>query len=103
MRLTKQEKETIINFNEGDDIAYIYTCSKSWINHLEKKLGLRSTTIYSYAREYECPKSWVIKPRKPKKLSQEQRQELSQRLLKKSILSKETPTPQVVSGGGSGI
>ena len=89
MRLSKQEQETIINFNQKEHIAYIYTCSKSWMSHFEKVLGLRPAQIHSYAREYECPKSWIRKPRKPRIMSEEQKQKLSQRLSQKSILSEE--------------
>ena len=100
MRLTKYEQETIINFNQGEHIAYIYTCSKSWIRHMEKVLGLKPTKTYSYAREYECPKSWIRKPRKPRKLSEIQRQKLRERL--QPILSGVTPCTLGESGGEDG-
>ena len=80
MRRTKYEQETIINFNQAEDVAYIYTCSKAWIKHFEKVLKLKPTKVYSYAREYECPKSWIKKPRKPRKMSEEQKRKLAQRL-----------------------
>lgn len=91
MRLTQQEKETIINFNQGEGTAYIYTCSKAWINHMENKLHLKPIRIHSYAREYECPKTWIRKPQKPRKLSKEQKLKLKHRFLQTSILSEETP------------
>ncbi|GAI84042.1 unnamed protein product, partial [marine sediment metagenome] len=47
IRLTKYEQETIINLNEGEDVAYIYTCNKSWITHFEKVLELKPTEIHS--------------------------------------------------------
>ena len=40
--LTSYEEETIIDFNEAEDVAYIFTCEKTWQNHLEGRLGLRS-------------------------------------------------------------
>ena len=86
MRLSRYEQETIINFNQGEDVVYIYTCSKAWVQHLEKRLGLRPTQINYYAREYQCPKSWIRKPQKPRKLSEEQRHKLSQRLHQKPVL-----------------
>ena len=92
MRLSRQEQETIINFNQAEDIAYIYTCSKSWIQHFENRLGLKPTKINYYAREYECPKAWIRKPQKPRKLSEEQKLRLSQRLHQKPVLSKEMPS-----------
>lgn len=99
MRLSKQEQETIINFNQAEDTAYIYTCSKSWMHHMEKVLGLKPTEIHSYARDYECPKAWIRKPRKPRKLSEELKQRLRQGLLQESILSEVTPCAVGESGG----
>ena len=87
MKLTKYEQETIINFNQGEDIAYIYTCSKAWMRHFEKVLKLKPTTKYSYAREYECPKAWIKKPRKPRKLSESHKRKLRQGLSRKPVLS----------------
>lgn len=86
MRLSRYEQETIINFNQGEDVAYIYTCSKVWMQHLEKRLGLKPTQINYYAREYECPKSWIRRPQKPRKLSDEHKRRLSQRLHQKPVL-----------------
>ena len=91
MRLAKYEQETIINFNQVEDIAYIYTCSKSWMRHMEKVLKLKPIKIHSYAREYECPKAWIRKPRKTRQLSESQKKKLSKRLSQKSILSGVTP------------
>ena len=87
MRLSKYEQETIINFNQAEDTAYIYTCSKVWMRHFEKVLNLKSTDVHSYAREYECPKAWIKKPRKPRKLSENHKQKLRQGLSKKPVLS----------------
>jgi hypothetical protein len=91
MRLTKQEKETIINFHQKEDTAYIYTCSKVWMAHMEKKLQLKHTQINPDARTYECPKTWIRKPRKPKKLSDNMKAKLTNRLSVSSILSSKMP------------
>lgn len=89
MRLSRQERETIINLNEAEDIASVYTCSKSWMRYMES-LGLEPTETHgSYAREYECPKAWIKKPRKPRRLSEGQKRKLGQRLSQKSILSQD--------------
>jgi len=94
MRLSREEQETIISFNEAEDMANIYTCSKSWMHYMEKVLSVKPKEIYdSYAREYECPKAWIRKPRKPRQLSKEQKQKLTQRLSQKSILSLDMPYP----------
>ena len=100
MKLTRQEQETIINFNQEEGAAYIYTCSKSWMRHMEKRLGLKPTVVYSYGREYECPKSWIKKPRKPRKLSETQKSRIAERLSKTSILKKEMPSAVGKTGGG---
>mgnify|MGYP000218079202 CR=1 FL=1 len=36
MKLSKEEKETIINFSENDDTANVYSCSKKIWNKCEK-------------------------------------------------------------------
>ena len=100
MRLTKYGQETIIGFNQGEATAYVYTCSKAWMRHMEKTLGLKPTKLYGfYAREYECPKAWIRKPRKPRQLSESHRQMLRERLLQQSVLSSETPCAVGEFGG----
>ena len=89
--LNNYERETIINFNEAEDTAYIYTCSISCMNHMEKVLGVKPRKKYSYAREYECPKTWIKKPRKLRILSEKQRQNLVERMSQISNLSEKTP------------
>ena len=99
IKLAKFEQETIINFNQEEFIAYIYTCSKAWIRHFEKVLGLKPTKTYSYAREYECPKTWIKLPRKPRKLSGAKKQEFLRRIRQTSNLSEKTPYTVGKSGG----
>jgi len=94
-RLTNYEKETIINFNEADNIASIFTCNKSWQKHLEKRLGLKPTLDNGYGgRGYEIPKKRIRPPRAPVKLSAEARAKLSKRMKdmseKRSLRSKTT-------------
>jgi hypothetical protein len=100
MRLIKVERETIIDFNEGEDTASVYTCNKQWMKHMEQKLHLEPFRTYGdYAREYLCPKSWIRKPQKPRQLSQVQRDELSQRLRQQSNLRSKIPSAVGDSGG----
>ncbi|MFC1872853.1 hypothetical protein ACFLYV_03960 [Chloroflexota bacterium] len=99
MYLTKNEQESVINFNQGDDKASIYTCSKPWINHLENTLGLKPSFPNSKGREYELPKSWLRLPRKPRVLSEEQRAKTVERLTLGRILSEKTPCSMEESGG----
>ena len=87
MRLTAQERETIVNFNAEEAIAYIYTCDPKWWRHFQR-LDVKPTTVHKdsagheYAREYEVPKRWVKAPKPPKRvvLTEEQKTALVERL-----------------------
>ena len=39
--LSGYERETIINFNEVEDVASIFTYNRAWQKHLETRLGLK--------------------------------------------------------------
>jgi hypothetical protein len=68
--LTNYERETIINFNEAESTAYIFTYNKKWQTHLESKMGLKPTMKNSSGgREYELNKARIPLPRLPRKLS----------------------------------
>ena len=73
MRLTAVERETIVNFNQAEDIAYIYTCDPKWWRHFDR-LGVKPTQAHKgatgavYARDYEVPKKWVKPPKPPGQL-----------------------------------
>jgi len=87
-RLTKYERETIVNFNEEEEVAYIFTYRKDWQRKLESMGYKPDFENIHKGRGYRVPKSLVIKPpRKNKRLSQKQKENLHQRLGKKSILS----------------
>ena len=74
MSLTAQEQETIILFNAHDAMASIFTYSKTWQQHLEKKLGLKPVMVNSKGgREYEIDKKRIPKPRAPRKITAETR------------------------------
>jgi len=80
-KLADYEKETIINFNEGDPLADIFTYNKAWQRHLEKRLGLKPVMDNGYGgREYEIPKGRIKPPRAPKNLSPEARAKIGKRL-----------------------
>jgi len=89
MALTKAEKETIVNFNEEEEVAYIFTYRKNWQRKLES-MGYKPDFENDYkGKGYTVPKSLVITPpRKPKRLSDTQKQKLHQRLSEKPILRK---------------
>ena len=101
--LRVQERETIINFNEDESTAYIYTHNKAWISYLEKKLGLKPTAKGSHGgRDYELPKKWIYKPHKPKtmKMTDEQKQAATKRLAKaRAVQQQQKPKVQKSRSG----
>ena len=79
--LTGYERETIINFNEAEDTAFIFTYNKAWQKHLEGKLGLKPTIDNGYGgREYVIDKRRIRPPRPPIKLSDKTRAQRVDRL-----------------------
>ena len=81
--LSRDEKETIINFNEAEDIADIFTYNKTWQKHLEKKLGLKPYMDNGYGgKEYKIPKRMIRPPRATKKLSDEVRRKAAETMRK---------------------
>ena len=66
--LSRYERETIITFNEAEEMAYVFTYKKSWQLHMEKRLGLTPVLIDEYGgKEYMVSKSRIRPPiaRKP--------------------------------------
>ena len=64
--LTNYERETIINFNEGEDTASVYTCNKALRRRLEQlaqerpeECRLFKVSHWDQAVEYYIPKAWV--------------------------------------------
>lgn len=93
-RLTSYEKETIINFNKGEDTAYVFTYEKAWQRHIEKKLGITPIKDNGYGgRSYVVPKKSVRPPVAPRKLSAETRAKLTLRAkhMNSLNLSKKSP------------
>lgn len=64
MALSLYEKETIINFNEADGEANIYTASPAMKRRLEKLGEVRET---NGGWELNVPKGWIT-VRPPKKM-----------------------------------
>ena len=83
-RLTRYEQETIINFNAGEQKATVYTKDKAVMRKLDK-LAEEFPEIYKQIgqsgtdKTYSMPKSY-ISYRKPRKLSEEQRESARQRM-----------------------
>lgn len=86
--MTGYEKETVINFNEAEKTASVYTCNKRMIAKLDRLCEKFPEQFRLYrkfsdgAREYIVPKKYVsIKAPRPK-LSDEEKAELVKRLSK---------------------
>lgn len=86
MRLEPFEKETIINFNEEDKMASIYTRMKRVMTHMKNK-GFEPSEVYKegtkiISMSWEIPVSNIALPRKKKKrtLSKEHKEKLSKNL-----------------------
>ncbi len=83
VRLTQEEKETIITFDEAGPLAHIFTYNRVWQKHLEKKLSLKPVMDNGHGgREYEISKKRIKVPRAPKKLSSEARAKAGERMRK---------------------
>ncbi|MFC2017155.1 hypothetical protein ACFLUD_01925 [Chloroflexota bacterium] len=79
-KLSKQEQETIIVYNRADDTANIFTYDKALQRHLENNLGVKPEGDNGFhGRDYILPKSYIPRPRKPKKLTDEARAKLAER------------------------
>ena len=83
MNLTKYEQETIINYNNEEKTASIFTYDKSLIRKLDKRLDEMSDMKLirrgeDFA-EYSLPKKW-IKVAFPRQYSDEQRAEMAERM-----------------------
>ena len=81
--LTKYEQETIINWNNEEKTASIYTYDKSLMRKIENRRSeypeikvLKRSDDFA---EYEIPKRW-IKVSFPRQLTDEQRAEMSARM-----------------------
>lgn len=98
-RLTRYEQETIINFNEAETVAGVYTHNKGlrrklerWAQERPEECRLEKVTRFGEAVDYFVPKSWIhIYP--PRQISEEQRAAMAERL-KTTKLRQKTPTAQ---------
>ena len=84
MKLTRLEQETIINFNAGEQTATLYTRDPAVMRKVDA-LVIGYPEIYKCIaksdidKTYEMPKS-AISYRKPRRLSEEQREKARKRL-----------------------
>jgi hypothetical protein len=68
---TRQDRETIISFNEGEDIGSIWTFSQVTYRRL-KKLGYNPILDNEKSAKFLIPKSEIRLPRPKRKLTPEQ-------------------------------
>lgn len=86
MKLSRYEQETVINYNAGEQTATVYTRDKAVMRKLDK-LVADFPDIYKLIdqtdidKTYSMPKSYVSY-RKPKKLSEGQREQARLRMAK---------------------
>lgn len=83
MKLTKYEQETIINYNQKEKTASCFTHDHALIRKLDEfvRNGEAITVVREGDgwKEYKFPKK-CVKVRFPRKLSDEQRQEMAERM-----------------------
>ena len=81
IKLSKFEQETILNYNQEESFASVYTHNKALMNKLDKAIGIRPEISvekdYGYCKEYHIPKKW-IKVKIPPSLSEEKREKLKE-------------------------
>jgi len=96
--LTNYERETIINFNEAEGMASVYTHNKALRRRLEQlaqerpeECKLFKVTRWGEAVEYYIPKSWIkVSPPRKLHISEEQRAANRARLEKARLAQKAT-------------
>ncbi|MCM1235475.1 MAG: hypothetical protein NC489_35700 [Ruminococcus flavefaciens] len=85
-KLTKYEMETVVNYNADEQNAIVYTREKAVMRKLDK-LVAEYPDIYKLIKQtnidktYSFPKSYV-NYRKPRKLSDTQREQAREKMLK---------------------
>lgn len=84
--LSREEMETIVNFNEETGYATVFTYNRKLISDLSKIASTRDDVKILKQTEdgsvsFECPKSWVkVKPPKTMNLTDEERQKRAERM-----------------------
>ena len=86
MNLTKYEQETIINFNAGEKNATVFTLDSTVMRQLDSLVNeypdtFRCIKETDISKTYEMAKT-SITYRKPRRLSDEQREQARQRMKK---------------------
>ena len=70
--MTAEERETVIQYNDADPLATVYTCHKAVANFLTRMKMRPESVVMNGARPlswtFHVPKEWV-KIRKPRRAS----------------------------------
>lgn len=79
--MSRYEQETIINYNQEEDLAEVYTCDKSLQRRLAQ-LAISNSCVQliredEHSQTYKFPKKWV-KVKMSRQLSDEKRSELAE-------------------------
>lgn len=85
MKLSRYEQETIVNYNEGEQTAIVYTRDKAVMRKLDT-LVADFPDIYSLTKQDEVSKTYFfpklyINYRKPRAISTEQRERARQMMI----------------------
>ena len=72
MKLTKEERETGIIWDESTETAVLWTLSEPIKRRMSQRLG-PATSVRGLCAEWQFPKSYVRLPTKPRSLSAEAR------------------------------
>lgn len=88
MGLTRYEQETVVNYNNGDKIASVYTADPVVMRKLDALVekypeDYKCVKKDKYSKMYEFPKK-LVQFRNPIHLTEEQKEEKRQRLMKVS-------------------
>ena len=92
MRLTRQEQETVINFDNGSQIASIYTACPQMMRKLDALAAAypehyRVTGQTEVSKTYSCDKK-LITLRKPRKQNEAHREWASERMRQQNLRKK---------------
>ena len=86
MKLSRYEQETVVNYNAGEQTATIYTRDKAVMRKLDTLVADFPDTYTltgqdEVSKTYSFPKSYVSY-RKPKRISNKQREQAREMMLK---------------------
>jgi hypothetical protein len=84
MNLTRYEQETVINYNAGEEDASVYTRDRAVMRKLDA-LVIEFPEVYRCIKQTDIDKTYLIPKsyvsyRKPRRLSEEQRAQASERM-----------------------